>query len=96
MGAFLFALLFAIVNNWKISSAQLLTIGKIAGQQLLTMEYFQRCVHCVKKKLPIICNAKSVIMSSRKNGKRKAGGQIAQSEGGEVSKLKAADGAPTM
>ena len=25
------------------------------------------------------------------NGKRKAGGQIAQSEGGEVGKLKAAD-----
>lgn len=40
MGAFLFVPLFAIVNNWKISNYQLLTIGKSAGQQLLTMEYF--------------------------------------------------------
>lgn len=96
MGALLLVLLFLIVNNWKISNDQLLTIGKITGSQLLTMEYFQRCVHYVKEKLSIVCSAKSVIMSSRKDGKRKAGGQIAQREGGEVGKPKAADRAPTV
>lgn len=48
MGAFLFALLFLIVNNWKILDAQLLTIGKNCRLTVVNDGIFsEMCALCV-------------------------------------------------
>ena len=49
MGAFLFALLFAIVKDWKISNDQLLTIGKNCRLTVVNDGIFsEMCALCVE------------------------------------------------